>query len=40
MGLGAHIIFTVHQPLKLATFTDKEALIKDIESTITANIHP
>ena len=40
MGLGAHIIFTVHQPLKLATFTDKEALIKDIESTITASIHP
>ena len=40
MGLGAHIIFTVHQPLKLATFTDKEALIKDIESTITASINP
>ncbi len=40
MGLGAHIIFTVHQPLKLATFTDKEALIKDIESTITASIYP
>lgn len=40
MGLGAHITFTVHQPLKLATFTDKEALIKDIESTITASIHP
>ena len=40
MGFGAHIIFTVHQPLKLATFTDKEALIKDIESTITASIHP
>lgn len=40
MGLGANITLTVHQPLKLATFTDKEALIKDIESTITANIHP
>ena len=40
MGLGAHIIFTVHQPLKLATFTDKDALIKEIESTITASIHP
>lgn len=40
MGLGAHIIFTVHQPLKMATFTDKAALIKEIESTITASIHP
>lgn len=40
MGFGAHIIFTVHKPLKLATFTDREALIKDIESTITASIHP
>lgn len=40
MGLGANITLTVHQPLKLATFTDKEALIKDIESTITANIYP
>ncbi len=40
MGLGANISLTVHQPLKLATFTDKEALIKDIESTISANIHP
>ena len=40
MGLGANITLTVHQPLKLATFTDKEALIKDIESTISANIHP
>lgn len=40
MGLGAHITFTVHQPLKLATFTDKDALIKEIESTITASINP
>lgn len=40
MGLGANITLTVHQPLKLATFTDKEALIKDIESTISANIYP
>lgn len=40
MGLGAHITLTVHHPLKLATFTDKEALIKEIESTIAANIHP
>ena len=40
MGFGAHIIFTVHKPLKLATFTDREALIKEIESTITASIHP
>jgi 1-acyl-sn-glycerol-3-phosphate acyltransferase len=40
MGFGAHIIFTVHKPLKLATFADREALIKEIESTITASIHP
>jgi 1-acyl-sn-glycerol-3-phosphate acyltransferase len=40
MGFGANIIFTVHKPLKLATFTDREALIKEIESTITASIHP
>lgn len=40
MGFGANIIFTVHKPLKLATFADREALIKEIESTITASIHP
>ncbi|HNQ26730.1 MAG TPA: lysophospholipid acyltransferase family protein [Aquaticitalea sp.] len=39
MGLGAHVTLTVHEPLKLATFTDKDALIKQVESTITAAIH-
>ena len=34
MGIGTHIKFTVHKPIKLATFTDKEALIDNIESTI------
>jgi 1-acyl-sn-glycerol-3-phosphate acyltransferase len=40
MGLGAHLIFTVHEPIKLATFVNKEALISHIETTITSNIHP
>ncbi|MCB0444515.1 MAG: 1-acyl-sn-glycerol-3-phosphate acyltransferase [Gelidibacter sp.] len=40
MGLGAHLIFTVHEPIKLATFANKEALISHIETTITSNIHP
>ena len=38
MGLGAHITFTVHHPLKLANFTDKDALVDSIEKTITDNI--
>ncbi|GAL65570.1 1-acyl-sn-glycerol-3-phosphate acyltransferase [Jejuia pallidilutea] len=40
MGLGAHVKFTVHKPLKLATFTDKKALIEQVEHTIKAHIHP
>ncbi|MGZ0015620.1 lysophospholipid acyltransferase family protein [Yeosuana sp. AK3] len=40
MGIGSHITFTVHKPLKLSTFADKEALIKTIETTIKNNIHP
>lgn len=40
MGLGTHIKFKVHKPLELATFTDKQELIKHIESTIKAHIHP
>ncbi len=39
MGLGAHIKFTVHQPLKVNTFTNKKALINSIETTIKNNIH-
>ena len=38
MGLGAHIKFTVHQPLELNRFEDKEALIKQIESTVIKTI--
>ncbi len=38
MGIGSHITFTVHEPLKLSTFADKEALIKTIEATIKNNI--
>lgn len=40
MGLGAHIIFTVHKPLKITTFTDKEVLIEQIEATIKNGVHP
>ena len=35
MGLGAHIKFMVHKPLELSAFEDKDALIKQIETTIT-----
>ncbi len=40
MGIGSHITFTVHEPIKLATFVHKETLIKTIEATIKNNIHP
>ena len=40
LGIGSHITFTVHKPLKLATFTDKRALIDSIETTIKDHIHP
>ncbi|WP_298237109.1 lysophospholipid acyltransferase family protein [uncultured Algibacter sp.] len=40
MGLGTHITFKVHKPLKLATFADKQVVIDNIESTIKAHIHP
>ncbi len=39
MGLGAHIIFTVHKPIKIATFADKEVLIDQIETTIKNGVH-
>jgi len=38
MGIGNHITITTHKPIKLATFTDREALINSIETTITSNI--
>ncbi|MGC1471568.1 MAG: lysophospholipid acyltransferase family protein [Psychroserpens sp.] len=34
MGIGNHIKFTVHKPLEIATFTDKKALIAQVEQTI------
>ncbi|WP_338356126.1 lysophospholipid acyltransferase family protein [Yeosuana marina] len=40
MGLGNHLTFTVHKPLKVSTFTNKEELINTIEATIKNNIQP
>lgn len=34
LGIGAHLKFDVHQPLKLSDYQDKEALINTIETTI------
>lgn len=38
MGIGSHITFTVHEPIKLSTFVDTEVLISKIESTIKNGI--
>ncbi|WP_040280630.1 lysophospholipid acyltransferase family protein [Psychroserpens damuponensis] len=35
MGIGNHIKFTVHKPLEMAIFTDKQALLATVEKTIT-----
>ena len=40
MGIGNHIKLTVHQPIKIATFTSNEELINSIETTITSSIIP
>lgn len=40
MGIGNHLNFTVHQPIKIATFVDKHELIRSVEETISSNIHP
>ena len=40
MGIGNHLKFTVHQPLKIATFANKEELIASVEKVISSNIHP
>ncbi len=40
MGIGNHLKFTVHQPIKIATFADKEELIRVVEKTISSHIHP
>jgi len=34
MGIGNHVKFTVHEPLEIAIFTDKKALIEQVERTI------
>lgn len=39
MGLGVHITFTVHEPIKVSTFVNKEELVNSIETTITSNIN-
>lgn len=38
MGLGTHITFTVHKPLELAIFDNKQDLLSSIEATITQHI--
>jgi len=38
MGIGNHIIFTVHKPIEIATFTDKKALLEQVEHTIISAI--
>ncbi|MEC3906392.1 lysophospholipid acyltransferase family protein [Tamlana sp. 2201CG12-4] len=38
MSLGTHITFTVHKPIKVSTFANKEALINSIETTIKGSI--
>jgi 1-acyl-sn-glycerol-3-phosphate acyltransferase len=40
MGIGSHITFFVHEPIKLSTFVDRDTLISRIESTIKSEIHP
>ncbi|MFB9055497.1 lysophospholipid acyltransferase family protein [Mariniflexile ostreae] len=40
MGLGAHITFTVHKPVKIDTFANTEVLIHHIEATIKKHINP
>jgi 1-acyl-sn-glycerol-3-phosphate acyltransferase len=38
MGLGNHLTFTVHKPIELATFVNKQDLIAQIETTIKAGV--
>ncbi|MBJ2173796.1 1-acyl-sn-glycerol-3-phosphate acyltransferase [Aureibaculum sp. A20] len=40
MGIGTHMTITVHKPVKIATFTDKELLINEVETTIKNGVHP
>lgn len=38
MGIGNHLKFSVHKPIELATFVNKQDLISHIESTISNHI--
>ena len=40
MGLGAHIRYTVHEPIKLSERNDHLELIEEVEKTITDHILP
>ncbi len=40
MALGTHITFTVHEPIKISAFENKQELINSIETTIKNHIHP
>lgn len=34
MGIGNHVKFTVHKPVEIATFTNEQTLIRQVEQTI------
>jgi 1-acyl-sn-glycerol-3-phosphate acyltransferase len=38
MGLGTHIKFTVHKPIKVSTFANRQDLINSVETTIVEHI--
>lgn len=38
MGIGNHIKFSVHEPLEIGIFTNKETLLTSVEHTITSAI--
>ncbi len=40
MGIGNHLKFQVHEPIKIATFTNREELIRHVEHIISSNVHP
>ncbi|MCX7548981.1 lysophospholipid acyltransferase family protein [Xanthomarina sp. F1114] len=40
MGIGNHIQLTVHEPIKLSNFEDRQELIKQVEKTIGSSINP
>ncbi len=38
MGIGNHIKFTVHKPLEIANFTNRDELLQEVENTIVESI--